>query len=140
VDNDQKKIEALRAGQMPIYEPGLEEMVVRNKDGRAPELHDRSPRRGPPVRRRLHRGGHPPKDTGETISLTWRRLATQIGRSMDRYKVVVNKSTVPVGTGEFVRESSPGTSPAPSTSTWSPIPSSCARAPPSRTRSAPTGS
>ena len=37
VDNDQKKIEALRAGQMPIYEPGLEEMVVR-KQGRTPGL------------------------------------------------------------------------------------------------------
>jgi UDPglucose 6-dehydrogenase len=48
--------------------------------------------------------GTPPKDTGETDLSHVEAVATQIGRSMDRYKVVVNKSTVPVGTGEFVRE------------------------------------
>jgi UDPglucose 6-dehydrogenase len=48
--------------------------------------------------------GTPPKDTGETDLSHVEAVATEIGRSMDRYKVVVNKSTVPVGTGEFVRE------------------------------------
>ena len=104
VDNDQKKIEALRAGQMPIYEPGLEEMVVRNKaDGRLSFTTDL------PGAVRLSdvvfiAVGTPPKDTGETELSHVEAVATQIGRSMDRYKVVVNKSTVPVGTGEFVRE------------------------------------
>ena len=104
VDNDQKKIEALRAGQMPIYEPGLEEMVVRNKDdGRLSFTTDL------PGAVRLSdvvfiAVGTPPKDTGETDLSQVEAVATQIGRSMDRYKVVVNKSTVPVGTGEFVRE------------------------------------
>ncbi|HTG09803.1 MAG TPA: UDP-glucose/GDP-mannose dehydrogenase family protein [Candidatus Eisenbacteria bacterium] len=104
VDNDQKKIEALRAGQMPIYEPGLEEMVVRNKDdGRLSFTTDLpgAVRQSDVV---FIAVGTPPKDTGETDLSHVEAVATEIGRSMDRYKVVVNKSTVPVGTGEFVRE------------------------------------
>jgi UDPglucose 6-dehydrogenase len=104
VDNDQKKIEALRAGQMPIYEPGLEEMVVRNKDdGRLSFTTDLPGgiRQADVI---FIAVGTPPKDTGETDLSHVEAVATQIGRSMDRYKVVVNKSTVPVGTGEFVRE------------------------------------
>jgi len=104
VDNDQKKIEALRAGQMPIYEPGLEEMVVRNKDdGRLSFTTDLpgAVRQSDVI---FIAVGTPPKDTGETDLSHVEAVATQIGRSMDRYKVVVNKSTVPVGTGEFVRE------------------------------------
>ena len=61
VDNDQKKIEALRAGQMPIYEPGLEEMVVRNKDDGRLSFTTDLPGADPPGRRHLHRGGHPPE-------------------------------------------------------------------------------
>jgi UDPglucose 6-dehydrogenase len=104
VDNDQKKIEALRAGQMPIYEPGLEEMVIRNKDdGRLSFTTDLpgGVRQADVI---FIAVGTPPKDTGETDLSHVEAVATQIGRSMDRYKVVVNKSTVPVGTGEFVRE------------------------------------
>src|ERR1700704_3493853 len=104
VDNDQKKIEALRAGQMPIYEPGLEEMVVRNKDDGPLSFPTDLPgavRQSDVV---FIAVGTPPKDTGETDLSHVEAVATQIGRSMDRYKVVVNKSTVPVGTGEFVRE------------------------------------
>jgi UDPglucose 6-dehydrogenase len=48
--------------------------------------------------------GTPPKESGETDLSQVEAVAAEIGRSMDRYKVVVNKSTVPVGTGEFVRE------------------------------------
>jgi UDPglucose 6-dehydrogenase len=104
VDNDLKKIEALRAGQMPIYEPGLEEMVVRNKDdGRLTFTSDlpAAVRQSDVI---FIAVGTPPKETGETDLAHVEAVASQIGRSMDRYKVVVNKSTVPVGTGEFVRE------------------------------------
>jgi len=104
VDNDHKKIEALRGGQMPIYEPGLEEMVIRNKDdGRltfATELLA-AVRQSDVI---FIAVGTPPKETGETDLSHVEAVAAQIGRSMERYKVVVNKSTVPVGTGEFVRE------------------------------------
>ena len=104
VDNDQKKIEALRVGQMPIYEPGLEEMVLRNKDdGRLSFTIDLSGavRQSDVI---FIAVGTPPKDTGETDLSHVEAVAAQIGRTMDRYKVVVNKSTVPVGTGEFVRD------------------------------------
>ena len=104
VDNDQKKIEALRAGQMPIYEPGLEEMVVRNKDDARLSFTTDLPgavRQSDVI---FIAVGTPSKDTGETDLSQVEAVATQIGRTMDRYKVVVNKSTVPVGTGEFVRE------------------------------------
>jgi UDPglucose 6-dehydrogenase len=104
VDNDQAKIDALRAGQMPIYEPGLEEMVIRNKDdGRLTFTTDLAAavRQSDVI---FIAVGTPPKETGETDLAHVEAVAAAIGRAMDRYKVVVNKSTVPVGTGEFVRE------------------------------------
>src|SRR5258706_10471150 len=104
VDNALKKIEALRAGQMPIYEPGLEEMVVRNKDdGRLSFTTDLpgGVRQADVI---FIAVGTPPKDTGETDLSQVEAVATQIGRSMERYKVGVNKSTVPVRTREVVRQ------------------------------------
>jgi UDPglucose 6-dehydrogenase len=104
VDNDRAKIECLRAGRMPIYEPGLEEMVIRNaEDGRLAFTTDLASgvRQSDVI---FIAVGTPPKDSGETDLSQVEAVAAQIGRAMDRYKVVVNKSTVPVGTGEFVRE------------------------------------
>jgi len=104
VDKLAAKVEALRAGQMPIYEPGLEEMVTRNvADGRLSFTTDL-----PAAIRRSDvifiAVGTPPKDDGETDLSQVEGVAAEIGRAMDRYKVVVNKSTVPVGTGGLVRE------------------------------------
>ena len=104
VDNDHAKVEALKAGRMPIYEPGLEEMVARNAgDRRLAFTTD--------LRAGVRHGdvifiavGTPPQATGETDLSHVEAVAAEIGRCMDRYKVVVNKSTVPVGTGELVRE------------------------------------
>jgi UDPglucose 6-dehydrogenase len=104
VDNDCSKIESLRAGRMPIYEPGLEEMVTRNtEDGRLAFTSDLASgvRHADVI---FIAVGTPPKDSGETDLSQVEAVAAEIGRAMDRYKVVVNKSTVPVGTGEFVRE------------------------------------
>ena len=104
VDKDRDKVAALKAGRMPIYEPGLEEMVARNAgDSRLSFTSDL----GAGVRHAdvvFIAVGTPPKDTGETDLSQVEAVAAEIGRSMDRYKVVVNKSTVPVGTGELVRE------------------------------------
>ena len=104
VDNAIKKIEALRAGQMPIYEPGLEEMVVRNKDDGRLTFSTDLPTAVRQADVIFIAVGTPPKETGETDLSHVEAVAAEIGRSMDRYKVVVNKSTVPVGTGELVRE------------------------------------
>jgi UDPglucose 6-dehydrogenase len=104
VDNDRAKIETLRAGTMPIYEPGLEEMVTRNAgDGRLTFTTDlaRAVRLADVV---FIAVGTPPQPSGETDLSQVEAVAAEIGRAMDRYKVVVNKSTVPVGTGELVRE------------------------------------
>ncbi len=104
VDNDHKKIEALRVGQMPIYEPGLEEMVIRNKDDSRLTFTTDLPTAVRQSDVIFIAVGTPPKETGETDLSHVEAVAAQIGRSMERYKVVVNKSTVPVGTGEFLRE------------------------------------
>jgi len=104
VDNDRAKVEALKAGRMPIYEPGLEEMVARNAgDQRLTFTTDLGAgvQHGDVI---FIAVGTPPKATGETDLSHVEAVAAEIGRCMDRYKVVVNKSTVPVGTGELVRE------------------------------------
>src|SRR5467141_948059 len=89
VDNQPDKIAELGAGRMPIYEPGLEEMVARNvADGRLSFSTDLADG----VRRSV------------IVFITVGEVARGIGEAMDRYTVVVNKSTVPVGTGDFVRD------------------------------------
>ena len=104
VDRIREKIEALRAGRMPIYEPGLEEMVSRNvTDGRLSFTTDLSAAvRASDVI--FIAVGTPPKEDGETDLSQVEGVAAEIGRVMERYKVVVNKSTVPVGTGGLVRD------------------------------------
>ncbi len=104
VDKDVRKIEGLRAGRMPIYEPGLEELVARNvADGRlsfSTDLAD-AVRRSDII---FIAVGTPPKATGESDLSAVEEVARGIAEAIDRYKVIVNKSTVPVGTGDLVRD------------------------------------
>ncbi len=104
VDNQADKIAALQAGRMPIYEPGLEEMVARNvADGRLAFTTDLAAA----VRRSLIvfiTVGTPAKVDGESDLSAVEAVARGIGQAMEKYTVIVNKSTVPVGTGDFVRE------------------------------------
>ena len=104
VDNQADKVAELRAGRMPIYEPGLEEMVARNvADGRLSFTTDLAPG----VRRSVIvfiTVGTPPKSDGQTDLTAVGEVARGIGEAMERYTVVVNKSTVPVGTGDLVRD------------------------------------
>lgn len=104
VDKVREKIEGLKQGRMPIYEPGLEEMVARNvADGRLAFTTDLAEGVG---RSEIIfiAVGTPAKLNGETDLSAVEEVARGIGQAMDRYKVVVNKSTVPVGTGDLVRE------------------------------------
>ncbi|GAB4467861.1 MAG: nucleotide sugar dehydrogenase [Armatimonadaceae bacterium] len=104
VDKNEEKIALLRAGVMPIYEPGLEEMVARNADeGRLTFTTDleSAVRKSEVI---FICVGTPPKEDGSTDMSQVEGAARGIAAAMDRYKVIVNKSTVPVGTGEFVRE------------------------------------
>ena len=103
VDKDAAKIDGLRAAQMPIYEPGLEELVGRNvADGRLTFTTDLADavRRSDLV---FIAVGTPPKASGESDLSAVEEVAVGIARALDRYKVIVNKSTVPVGTGDLVR-------------------------------------
>src|SRR6267143_3536599 len=104
VDKDDAKIAALSAGRMPIYEPGLEEMVARNAADRRLAF---TPDLGAAVPRSeivFIAVGTPSKRDGETDLGAVEAVAKGIGQAMERYTVIVNKSTVPVGTGEFVRD------------------------------------
>src|SRR5213594_3031341 len=104
VDNVPDRVLMLQAGHLPIYEPGLEEMVARNvSDGRLSFTTDLPGT----VKRSVIvfiAVGTPPKTDGRTDLSAVEAVAQEIGRAMDRYIVVVNKSTVPVGTGDFVRD------------------------------------
>lgn len=102
VDNDPKKIAKLKKGGIPIYEPGLEELVRKNarkkrlsfstqlKDGvKASEII-------------FIAVGTPPRDDGSADLSYVEAVASEVARNMTSYKLIVDKSTVPVETGEWV--------------------------------------
>ena len=103
VDVDAEKIRILEEGGIPIFEPGLQEMVRRNvAAGRLQFTTD--------VERAVHHGtiqfiavGTPPDEDGSADLQYVLAAARNIGRLMNDYKVVVDKSTVPVGTGAKVK-------------------------------------
>jgi len=103
IDNVAAKVEALRKGQVPIYEPGLAELIGRNvAEGRLSFSMDLADA----VQRSLVcflAVGTPSADSGAAdLSSVW-SVAREIARTMDGYRVIVTKSTVPVGTGERIR-------------------------------------
>ena len=105
VDNDSEKVKQLKAGEIPIYEPGLEEIIHRNVSAR-----------------RLHFTGNiqeaversqiifiavptPPLPDGDVDLSFVEKVAREIAGVLTDYRVIVDKSTVPVKTGEKVAES-----------------------------------
>jgi UDPglucose 6-dehydrogenase len=103
LDVDERKIEILNSGGIPIHEPGLEQMVSRNAAaGRLQFTTD--------VVAAVHHGtlqfigvGTPPDEDGSADLQYVLAAARSIGRHMTDYKVIVDKSTVPVGTADRVR-------------------------------------
>jgi UDPglucose 6-dehydrogenase len=103
VDVDADKIARLNDGQIPIYEPGLDQIVSKNKAaGRLNFTTD--------VRAAVEQSlviilavGTPPKDDGSADLSFIEAAALDVARYMNGYKVIVTKSTVPVGTGERLR-------------------------------------
>ena len=104
VDNDQRKIEMLQRGEIPIYEPGLDALVAKNcRAGRlrfTAELKEA-------VESSLVlfiAVGTPPKEDGSADLSYVVQVAEAIADHMNGYKVVVTKSTVPIGTGKLIEE------------------------------------
>ncbi|MCC6130391.1 MAG: UDP-glucose/GDP-mannose dehydrogenase family protein [Acidobacteria bacterium] len=104
VDKDERKIEMLRAGQTPIYEPGLEEMIHKNVKAKRLDFTTN-------IQEAIERAlvifiavGTPPKEDGSPDLSFIFEVAKSIAEFMNGYKVVVTKSTVPTGTGKQIEE------------------------------------
>lgn len=104
VDNDKEKVESLKKGVVPFYEPGLDDLVKRNyADGRLKFTTEI----GEAVEESLVvfiAVGTPPRGDGSADLSYVDAVAKEIANHMKSYKVIVTKSTVPVGTGERLRK------------------------------------
>jgi len=104
IDNDADKVATLNAAGLPIYEPGLQELMARNRaEGRIHFTTD--------MAQAVEHGevifiavGTPSKEDGSADLQHVLAVATQIGRHLKKFKVIVNKSTVPVGTAYRVQK------------------------------------
>ncbi len=103
VDKDEAKVRRLRRGLMPIYEPGLEEMVRRNRAEKRLEFTKDLPRSVRAARIVFIAVGTPQHEDGSADLTHVLAVAREIGQAIDGYKVIVDKSTVPVGTAARVR-------------------------------------
>lgn len=104
VDVDANKIERLNNGIIPIYEPGLDKIVEKN--AKANRLHFTTD-----IKSAVEDAlvvflavGTPPKDDGSPDMSYYQQAAKDIAEAMNGYKVLVTKSTVPVGTGKWLRD------------------------------------
>lgn len=112
VDVDKEKIDKLNKNIIPIYEPGLDQIVEKNvKAGRLDFTTD--------LKAAVERSkvvffavGTPPKEDGSPDMSFYQQAAADVADAMNSYKVLVTKSTVPVGTGKWLREFVAGRIPA----------------------------
>lgn len=100
VDIDEKKIKNLKKGILPIYEPGLEELIKRNKTRLKFTTN---------IKEGIQKSdiifiavGTPPKENGEADLTYVKDAAKSIGKYINGYKIIIDKSTVPVGMGDLV--------------------------------------
>lgn len=104
IDLDENKISKLQKGVSPIYEPGIEELITKNlKAGRI--------KFSTSLKENIAESeiifiavGTPPDEDGRADLKYVVAAATEIGKNLSGYKIIVNKSTVPIGTGEMVRK------------------------------------
>lgn len=104
VDNDKKKIDDLNKNILPIYEPGLDVLVAKNvKEGRLTFTTD--------LKTAVEKSlvifiavGTPPAEDGSADLQHVEAVARDVAKYMNGYKVVVNKSTVPVGSGKWIKK------------------------------------
>ena len=103
VDTNSEKIESLQKGVIPIYENGLEEMVLRNVKAKRLKFTTSLESCLDDVEVIFSAVGTPPDEDGSADLSYVLEVARTIGRNMNQYKLVVTKSTVPVGTARRVR-------------------------------------
>ena len=104
VDVDAGKIEKLNNGKIPIYEPGLDQIVEKN--AKAGRLHFTTEISAAVEGAKVVflAVGTPPKPDGSPDMSFYQQAALDVARAMNGYKVLVTKSTVPIGTGQWLRE------------------------------------
>lgn len=103
VDNDQKKIDGLEKGKLPIYEPGLDVLVERNVREHRLSFSTDTASAVRKSRIVFIAVGTPPDEDGSADLQHVLAVSADIGKSMNDWKIVINKSTVPVGTSVRVR-------------------------------------
>src|SRR5204862_2570177 len=104
VDNDPRKVEALQAGKIPIYEPGLEEVVHRNVSAQRLRFTG-SIKDGVDNSQIVFIAVPTPQQPDGSVDLSFiEKVARDIAEVLTDYRVIVDKSTVPVKTGDKVRE------------------------------------
>jgi UDPglucose 6-dehydrogenase len=108
VDVDQKKIDGLNEGKLPIYEPGLEAMVLRNAEEERLQFTVNLADAMQSSNIYFIAVGTPPGEDGSADLKYVQAVAREIGSLMTDYCVIVDKSTVPVGTADLVRETVTG--------------------------------
>ena len=104
VDNDKDKLEKLKRGIIPIYEPGLEELIIENVNEKRLEFTSDLPFAVQNSDICFIAVGTPQGEDGSADLKYVYQVAEDIGKSMNGYKVIVDKSTVPVGTAEAVTD------------------------------------
>ena len=104
IGHTEKKIENLKRGILPIYEPGLEEIVRRNVKAKRLRFTLDYNKALPASKVVFIAVGTPPKQSGEADLSVVFQVADKIGRYLDGYTVVATKSTVPVGTNKKIKE------------------------------------
>jgi UDPglucose 6-dehydrogenase len=104
IDIDEKKVSNLNKGIIPIYEPGLEEMIIRNKNDERISFTTDLTSCINNMEVVFIAVGTPPNEDGSADLKHVLTVAHTVGRSMNKYMVIVTKSTVPVGTSFKVRK------------------------------------
>ncbi|MBN2432869.1 MAG: UDP-glucose/GDP-mannose dehydrogenase family protein [Acidobacteria bacterium] len=104
VDIDQEKISGLLRGECPIYEPGLEPMIQRNMEAHRLRFTDDARQAVEESLFLFIAVGTPPGEDGSADLKYVLKVAETIGEYMNGYKIIINKSTVPVGTADKVRK------------------------------------
>jgi UDPglucose 6-dehydrogenase len=108
VDIDQKRVDNLKKGIIPIYEPGLTPLVQRNFEAGRLKFTTNIPEAVDFGLLQFIAVGTPPDDDGSADLQYVLSVAKSIGQNMDEYKVVIDKSTVPVGTADLVTKTIQG--------------------------------